>query len=191
MSDYDEQDKAIVKELITDPRLSDNKVSGLTGIPVKTVNRKRKRLEKAGILNYYVHVENGPQGTGKFGSKAQFIIVLRQGITRKSFFENLHRVGFSYLDIKHIRNAYVGEHEGRLSLLLLLESRVQSDLLEVFNSEIVPKLQSMLGHDCIYETRVHYIHSDLINLHNYISGYNIREGKITKDWPKDKIYAWE
>lgn len=191
MNDFDEQDKAIVRELIVDPRLSDNKISSITGIPVKTVNRRRKRLEKDNIINYMVHVENGPTGTGKFGSKAQFSIVFRQGITRKSFFESLDRVGFTYLDLKHIRNAYVGEYEGRLSLILVLESRVQTDLLEVFNSEVIPKLQSMLGHDCIYETNVAYIHTHLIKLHNYIKHYNIKQGKLSNDWPKEMIYVWE
>lgn len=191
MSEYDEQDKAIVRELIANPRLSDNKISGLTEIPVKTVNRKRKRLEKGGVVNYFVHVENGPEGTNKFGAKAQFIVIFRQGITRKSFFENLNRVGFTYLDIKHIKNAHVGEYEGRLSLIMTIESRVQADLIEVFNSEFVPKLQSMLGHDCVYETRVIYINSDMTNLHNYIHGYNLKEGRLSPEWPREKIYVWE
>ncbi|MGM5482100.1 MAG: winged helix-turn-helix domain-containing protein [Nanobdellota archaeon] len=191
MAEYDNQDKAIIKELIVNPRLSDNKVSRITGIPVKTVNRKRKRLETNGVLNYFVHVENGPEGTGKFGAKAQFMVIFRQGITRQSFFENLNRVGFSYLDIKHIKTANVGEYEGRLALILLIESRVQSDLLEVFNSEIFVKLQSMLGHDCVYKVNVVYVHTDLVNLHNYIKGYNISNGKIKEDWPADKIYTWE
>ncbi len=191
MEKLNESDKAVCREIIKDPRLSDNKISEITGIPVKTVNRKRKKLEQNNILNYLIHIENGPEGTNKFGSKAQFIVTFRQGITRKIFYENLKRVGFSYHEIKHVREASIGEYEGRLTLLLTIESRVQSDLLEVFNSDIVPKLQNMLGHESIYETRVIYLHSNIIAMHNYIKGFNLDNGKIAKDWPDDKIYVWE
>ncbi|MFW6013905.1 MAG: winged helix-turn-helix domain-containing protein [Nanoarchaeota archaeon] len=191
MEVLNENDKTICRELIKNPRLSDNKISKFTGIPVKTVNRKRKKLEQNNILNYLIHIENGPDGTNKFGSKAQFIVTFRQGITRKIFYENLMRVGFSYHEIKHVRDANIGEYEGRLTFILVIESRVQSDLLEVFNSDIVPKLQNMLGHNSIYETRVIYLHSNVITMHNYIKDFNITNGKITNDWPNEKIYVWE
>lgn len=191
MENLDENDKAICRELIKDPRLSDNKISTLTGIPVKTVNRKRKRLEQNNVLHYLVHIENGTEGTGKFGARAQFIVIFKQGITRKIFYEKLLREGFSYHEIKHIREASIGEYEGRLTYNLILESRVQSDLLEVFNSDIVPKLQNMLSHDSIYETRVIYLHSNITAMHNYLKDFNIIEGKIKKDWPNEKIYVWE
>ncbi len=191
MDKLDDYDKAICRELIKNPRLSDNKVSRNTSIPVKTVNRKRKRLEKNNVLHYLVHIENGAEGTGKFNSRAQFIVTFRQGLTRKIFYESLLNTGFSYHEIKHISNAYVGEYEGRLAYVIMIESRVQSDLLEVFNSDIVPKLQNMLGHDCIYETRVIYLHSNIAKLHNYIKDFNISEGKIKDSWPDEKIYVWE
>ncbi len=191
MEKLDENDRTICRELIKDPRLSDNKISRNTGIPVKTVNRKRKRLENGNVINYMTFIENNSEGTGKFGSMAQFVITFRQGITRKLFIENLQRVGFTYHEIKHVRDAYIGEYEGRLSYILNIESRVQSDLLEVFNSDIIPKLQNMLGHDCIYETRVIYLHSNVTKLHNYIKDFNIKNGKIKDDWPNENIYTWE
>ena len=50
MRTLDEQEKAIVRRLIRDPRESDNGVGELTGVNVRTVSRKRQRLEQEGIL---------------------------------------------------------------------------------------------------------------------------------------------
>ena len=49
----DDQEKMIIKALIRDPRLSDNQVGKMTGVPPPTVRRKRLRLEEEGLLNYY------------------------------------------------------------------------------------------------------------------------------------------
>ena len=47
--DLDEQERMIVRALVRDPRLSDNQIGKLTGVPTPTVRRKRKRLEAAGF----------------------------------------------------------------------------------------------------------------------------------------------
>lgn len=186
----DENDKAIIKELIRDPRLSDNQVSRITSIAVKTVNRKRKRLEQANVLNYHLYVNNGLDGTNSFNGIAQFMVIFRHGVTRKSFLDNLARVGFSPHDIKHIKYAFLGEEDGHLSLTLVIESRAQEDLLEIFNSELTPKLQSMLGYDCIKQTRVTYLHSILVQSHNYLPMFNISKGKMKKEWPTENIFTF-
>ena len=49
----DEQEQKIIKELIRDPRISDNQIGRNTKIPVKTVNRKRKNLEQRNIISYF------------------------------------------------------------------------------------------------------------------------------------------
>lgn len=185
----DKQDKLIMRELIANPRLSDNKISQVTDIPVKTVNRKRKKLEEKGILNYRVHINNGYGGTKSFSALAQFIVIFRHGITRRGFLENLDRVGFSDLDIKHIKNAYIGEVDGRVTFSLILESRAQEDLLEIFNTEIIGKLHNMVGHDSIHETKVINLHSNIISLHNYIEGLNTSNGILKKNWPKENIFV--
>lgn len=185
----DEQDKLIMRELIANPRLSDNKISQITGIPVKTVNRKRKKLEEKGIINYRIHIDNGQEGTKSFSAICQFIVIFRHGITRSSFLDNLDRVGFSALDIKHIKEAYVGEMNGRVAFVATLESRLQEDLLEIYNTEIISKLHNMLGHDSIYKTKVVNLHTGLISLHNYIHRTNTANGIIKKSWPKENIFV--
>src|ERR1700716_3036572 len=66
MRTFDEQEKAIVRHLIRDPRESDNGVGELTGVNVRTVSRKRQRLEQEGILSYYADVDLSANGAGQF-----------------------------------------------------------------------------------------------------------------------------
>ncbi len=81
MYQLDSQESAIVKALIRNPRVSDNKLGEEMEIPVRTVNRKRKRLEQKGIISYMTHVNMLPSGTGRFQVQHLFIIQFRLGIT--------------------------------------------------------------------------------------------------------------
>ncbi|MFT7696411.1 MAG: DNA-binding Lrp family transcriptional regulator, partial [Candidatus Latescibacterota bacterium] len=58
----DKQEKQIIRALIRNPRRSDNRIRALTGVPVRTVSRKRARLEQEGIIAYYTGVDT--QSTG-------------------------------------------------------------------------------------------------------------------------------
>ena len=44
MRDLDKKEKLIIKELVKNPRISDNQIAKNTGLAVKSVNRKRKKL---------------------------------------------------------------------------------------------------------------------------------------------------
>ena len=57
MRKIDAQEQKILRALTRNPRHSDNRISAMTGVPVRTVNRKRARLEEEGILSYYTVVE--------------------------------------------------------------------------------------------------------------------------------------
>ena len=70
----DEHEVKIIRELIRNPRISDNKISKRTKIPVMTVNRKRKRLEEQKLLRYYTSINKGEFGLKIFGAKALYII---------------------------------------------------------------------------------------------------------------------
>ena len=50
MTTLDEQEQLIMRTLVRNPRSSDNRISALTGVPVRTVSRKRARLERDGVL---------------------------------------------------------------------------------------------------------------------------------------------
>src|SRR5437667_12004489 len=79
----DDQEKLIVKALIRDPRLSDNQIGKLTGVPTPTVRRKRKKLEADGLLSYFCALDMQESGTNTFGTRQLYIIKFRIGITVK------------------------------------------------------------------------------------------------------------
>ena len=66
-------EKKIVKMLIKNPRISDMKISELSGISYKTVNRKRQKLENAGLINYYT--EDPKYFTKKSSTQNEFSFI--------------------------------------------------------------------------------------------------------------------
>ena len=62
MRDLDKQERLIIRELIKNHRISDNKIGKNTGIPVMSVNRKRKSMEKEGLLTYYTSLKKHSDG---------------------------------------------------------------------------------------------------------------------------------
>src|SRR6266478_6066243 len=77
MKFLDEQERLIVRQLIRDPRESDNGIGETTGVNVRTVGRKRQRLEQAGILSYFTHLDLSATGTGEYNSRHLYIIKFR------------------------------------------------------------------------------------------------------------------
>src|ERR1700674_1065052 len=89
MRTLDEQEKAIVRRLIRDPRESDNGVGELTGVNVRTVSRKRQRLEQEGILSYYANVDLSANGAHQFTARHLYIIKFGVGITYKQLVDDI------------------------------------------------------------------------------------------------------
>src|SRR5437870_11635087 len=85
----DDQEKLIVKALIRDPRLSDNQVGKLTGVPTPSVRRKRKKLEEEGLLSYFAALDMQESGTGTFGARHLYVVKFRIGITVKQLVEEI------------------------------------------------------------------------------------------------------
>ncbi|MBW3020937.1 Lrp/AsnC family transcriptional regulator, partial [Candidatus Woesearchaeota archaeon] len=83
----DDAEVKIIRELIRNPRASDNKIAKRTNIPVMTVNRKRKNLEQQSFLRYFASIDKGEFGLDIFGAKQLYVIKFRIGITRKNYVE--------------------------------------------------------------------------------------------------------
>jgi DNA-binding Lrp family transcriptional regulator len=183
-------ERKIIGLLIKDPRLSDNQLAKISGIPLKTVNRKRKELEEKGILTYLVSVNNSPTGTGSFTGSQIYQVTFAYGITRKRFFDMLQAAvtdaNFKHFR-RHISNASLCEHDGHLVLILHIESRVDEDILEIYNSDMVPGLKKVFGESAIHSTVVMNLTHQLLQLHNYVPLMNIERGKIKKDFPIEQI----
>ena len=185
----DEQELIIVRELIKNPRLSDNKISERTGIPVKTVNRKRKILEDEGMLHYFTYLDNTSNGTASFTSRKMYVIKLRKGITRSEYIASEVNDKPVELHSKHILDAHLGEIDGQLALIIIIESRLESDILEIFNAELVPQLKKKFGNDAVDSVQVLQLSIPLRFLHNYQPLVNLAKGKIRKDWPDKNIFV--
>ena len=187
----DEYDKSIIRQLILNPRQSDNSLAKTTGIPLRTVNRRRRRLESSGLLCYYASVNNGPEGTGVFGATALYLIRFRHGIFRKQVLEGIRQLPVGMAETKHISCSALGEQEGHVVLLIYIESRQFQDILEIFNVEIVGKIKALLGPDAIEHTMTLPITETISLLHNYSALLNMKNGRIMPDWPQEKIFVSE
>src|SRR5215471_11287118 len=93
MRTLDEQEKAIVRQLIRDPRESDNGVGEVTGVNVRTVSRKRLRLEQEGILSYYTNVDLSGDGAKQYNARHLYIIKFRVGVTYTQLVDEVRQSG--------------------------------------------------------------------------------------------------
>jgi DNA-binding Lrp family transcriptional regulator len=192
MRTLDKKEVKIIRELIRDPRMSDNQIAKKTGIPVMTVNRKRKRLEAERLLRYYVSIDKGEFGLRIFDAKELYIIKFKMGITRQNYLEALETDPmWRMLNSKFISLAYLGEKDGHLALIIILDAPTEDQLVEEFNGKIVPFLREKLGEDAIKEIITASLDKLVRVHHNYMPAMNMEHGRIKKDWPNDLIFVNE
>jgi len=186
----DEKEVKIVRELIRDPRASDNQVAKRTNIPVMTVNRKRKKLEEEKLLRYYTSIDKGEFGLKIFGAKALLIIKFKIGITRQAYYETPEKdPTWRMLNSKYISLAYLGEKDGHLALIIILDAKSREDLVEEFNGKIVTFFEDKLGQKCIKEIITTNLDKMVRVHHNYIPAMNMEKGRIKKEWPDSLIFV--
>ena len=91
MRTFDDQERAILKALIRDPRQSDNYISKITKVPTPTVRRKRKRFEEEGLINYFAAIDMQETGAGPLHSRRAplYIIKFRIGVTVKQIVDEI------------------------------------------------------------------------------------------------------
>lgn len=192
MVKLDETERNIVRELIRNARISDSEISKKTGIPVMTVNRRRKRLEEKKLIRYYTSIDKGEFGLDIFGAKELFIVQFRIGIGKKDYLSLVEKdPRWRMLNSRYISFAYLGEEEGHLALIISLDAVEQNDLVEEFNTKIVPYLRDKLGKDCIRKVKTLTLTKLIRVHHNYMPAYNMEQGRIKKDWPDDLIFVDE
>ncbi len=191
MKQLDHQEREVVRMLIRNPRASDNEVSRQTGIPLMTVNRKRKALEKEGFLRYFTSLDTGEHGTGKYTAKQVYIVRFKIGITRQQFLATISDASLHAFSACYISLSYLGEREGHLTYLAMIDAVTESALLDAFNEKLVPYFQKKFGMDCIEEVTTMRITNTIRRNHNYIPMLNMECGIIKKDWPDNYIFVDE
>ena len=192
MRQLDEKEVRIIRELVRNPRASDNRISKKTGIPVMTVNRKRKALEEKNMIRYYLSLDKRHPEVHIFEAKRLYIIKFKIGITRKQYFEKLEEdPNWRMFNSRFISSAYLGDKGGHLALIITLDAVTKDQLTEEFNGKIVPFLKEKLGADCIREVITASIDKTVRTHHNYLPAMNMRNGIVKKEWPNEYIFINE
>ena len=186
----DEQERTIVRALIRNPRASDNAVAKLTGVPVMSVNRKRKRLEEQGLIRYYTELATDNEGLAIFDAMQLYIIKLRAGITKKDYLESFETDSrFRVFNTKFISSSFLGEKDGQLALIIVLHAHNPTMLTEEFNGKIVPYLQARFGPSAIQGIETVPLTTQIRVLHNYLPTLNMQKGILTPEWPNEFIFV--
>ncbi|MEM4756277.1 MAG: Lrp/AsnC family transcriptional regulator [Candidatus Woesearchaeota archaeon] len=191
MRELDEQEINIARELVKNARFSDNQISKNTGIPLKTVNTKRKKLESEGILRYYVDINNTETGTGLYNARHLYKVYFSHGISRKQFMEKWCNIICYPAFRKHLYQAFLGEEQGHLVLFLVFESYREKDIHEIYNAEFVPLAERIFGQRCIFETQTTILREHLRLFNNYLPLKNMKNGRITAETSNEELVIYE
>src|SRR3989442_12747714 len=152
MRELDDQERLIVRQLIRDPRESDNGIGEITGVNVRTVGRKRQRLEHDGVLAYYTHLDLSAQGTGQFTARHLYIIKFRIGITLKQVTEDIKSEPFvKSIFTEIIFESHIAEIDGKLALLLFIDGASDTDIVQTVQEKLIPSLLRNHGENSIEE----------------------------------------
>ena len=190
MRNFDSQEQQVIRALIRNPRFSDNRISALTGVPVRTVSRKRARLEEQGILTYYTGVEMQAKGTGRFNSQHMIIIKFELGITRSQIIQEIcSEPNVANVFSELIRDSYIAETDGHIALVMVLEGESDRDIAENLQGKIIPSLKKNHGQDSIVELRTIRLLDPIRREHNYLSMVNMEKGFLKGEWPDEAIFV--
>jgi len=190
MRELDEQERMIVRHLIRDPRESDNGIGEATGVNVRTVGRKRQKLEQSGILSYFTHVDLSASGTAEFNTRHLYIIKFRMGVTYNQLLEDIKREPYvRSIFTEIIFESHISEIDGKLAMLLFIDGASDLDIVQTVQEKLIPSLRRNHGEESIEEVSTIRILSPVRMMRNYVLPVNMQDGYIRKDWPDDAIYV--
>lgn len=190
MRKLDEQELKISKALTRNPRLSDNRLGELYDIPVRTVSRKRARMEREGLLRYFAEVDMSADGTGYFPTSHLYIIRFKVGVTVSQIQDEIrNEPNVVTVFTELIRESHIAEIDGRVALVMVVEGTSDSDIVESFQQKIVPSLQKNHGKDSIEDISTIRLLSRVRILRNYLPALNMENGMMKPDWSTDSIFV--
>ena len=132
MKKFDQQEAKILRELIRNPRISDNQTAKNTKIPVTTVNRKRKLLEEDGFISYFCHVSDESFERGQHNARQIYIVKFKEGITRQKYIDEIKKSeNFKKVNPRYHAESYLGEKDGRFAIIF----RIHHNYIPLFNME--------------------------------------------------------
>ncbi len=190
LRDLDEQERKIVRQLIRDPRQSDNAIGEKTGVNTRTVSRKRSKLERDGVLSYYTDINLSQNGLGQYSTRHLYTIKFRIGITYTQLLEDIQRepsVRSVFTEV--IFESHIAEIDGKLAMLLFIDGTSDLDIVQTMQEKVIPSLRRNHGEDSIEEISTIRILSPVRTMRNYVLPVNVNEGALRPDWPDDAIYV--
>lgn len=190
MTPFDEQEVLIIRQLVRDPRQSDTAISETTGVNVRTVNRKRQRLEEAGTISYHTQIDLSENGNGQFQARHLYTVRFRVGITLRQILDDIRqepnvRTIFTEL----IFESHIAEIDGKLALLMVIEGQTDREIVETFQEKIIPSLLKNHGPDSIEQISTMRLLAPIRIMRNYLPLVNMEAGFIRKDWPDEAIFV--
>jgi DNA-binding Lrp family transcriptional regulator len=186
----DEQEKAIVRYLIRDPRESDNGVGERTGVNVRTVSRKRIRLEEEGILSYFTNIDLSGDGAKQYNARHLYIIKFKVGITYKQLVDEIRQESNEQsVFTETIFESHIAEIDGKVALLLFVDGNSDLDIVQRTHEELIPGLLKNHGADSIESISTIRLLSPVRVMRNYIPMVNMAQGYLRPDWPEHGIYV--
>ena len=188
--ELDEQERKIVRALICDPRQSDNAIGEATGVNVRTVSRKRQRLEQDGILSYYANVDLTAAGTRQYKSRHLYTIKFRIGVSHKQLLDDIRRepaVRSVFTEV--LFESHIAEIDGKLAMLLFIDGESDLDIVQTVQEKLIPSLRRNHGEDSIEEVSTVRILSPVRCMRNYVLPVNVESGFVRPDWPDEAIYV--
>ena len=185
----DQQEKAIVRQLIRDPRESDNGIGETTGVNVRTVSRKRLRLEQEGILSYYTNVDLCSDGAKQFNARHLYIIKFRVGVTYTQLIDEVRQSGDQTVFAESIFESHIAEVDGKVALLLFVDGDSDLDIVRRIHEELIPILLKNHGNDSIEAVSTLRLLAPVRIMRNYQPLVNMNGGYLRPDWPSEAIYV--
>ena len=188
----DEQEKAIVRHLIREPRESDNGIGERSGVNVRTVSRKRQRLEQEGVLAYFTHLDLSQTGAQQFNARHLYVIKFRIGITYRQLLDEIRQEPKdSTVFTERIFESHIAEMDGKVALLLFVDGHNDVDIVQRTHEELLPNLIRNHGPDCIETVSTMRLLAPVRVMRNYLPAVNMRAGYLLPDWPDEALYVGE
>lgn len=190
MKQFDDQERAVIRALIRDPRMSDHAISEKIKVPSKTVARKRRKMEEEGILSYHTQVNMMEGGSGHFTTRHLYVIKFRLGVTKKQIVDEIkNEPNIKSVFTELIFESHIAEIDGHISLLMFIDGKDDSDVVESMQAKIIPSLRKNHGADSIEEIRTLRVLAPIRVMRNYIPMVNMDLGNIKENWPNDAIFV--
>jgi DNA-binding Lrp family transcriptional regulator len=188
--ELDDQERAIARALIKDPRISDNRLGEEYGIPVRTVSRKRALLESEGLLRYFAELDMSERGTGRFRCRHLYTIKFGVGVTLRDLKRRvLNEPNVMTAFTRSVYASHIAEIDGRVALVLIVDGESDADIVERVQEEIIPALKAKHGDNAVEEVETVRLLQPIRMLRNYLPGLNMQGGKMRPDWSIDAIFV--